>query len=100
SMRCTIAGPMRERQRIDGKSSEQPGRKLHRVSVTQDRSVSGGEDVARAFPLPASPYLDAAVFERERDRIFDRTWQLVARADELARIGDLKPNTVLDAQIL
>src|SRR4029077_2426098 len=99
-MRCTIAGPMRERQRIDGKSSEQPGRKLHRVSVTQDRSVSAGEDLARAFTLPASAYLDEAVFERERDRIFARTWQLVARTDELARVGDLKPTTILDEPIL
>src|SRR4029077_20781092 len=99
-MRCTIAGPMRERQRIDGKSSEQPGRKLHRVSVTQDRSVSAGEDLARAFTLPASAYLDESVFERERDRIFDRTWQLVARADGVAGIGVLKPTPVLEEPIL
>ena len=38
--------------------------------------MSAGEDLARAFTLPAGAYLDEAIFERERDRIFARTWQL------------------------
>jgi len=75
-------------------------RRLRRVSVTQDRSVSAGEDLARAFTLPASAYIDESVYRRERDRIFARTWQLVARADELSRVGDLKPATILDEPIL
>ena len=33
-------------------------------------------------------------------QIFGRSWQLVARADELARVGDLKPATILDEPIL
>jgi len=70
------------------------------VSITQDRSTSAGEDVARAFTLPASAYIDRSVHDRERDRIFARTWQLVARADELSRVGDLKPATILDEPIL
>jgi phenylpropionate dioxygenase-like ring-hydroxylating dioxygenase large terminal subunit len=70
------------------------------VSITQDRSVSAGEDLARAFTLPASAYVDASIYERERDRIFGRTWQLVARVDELVRVGDLKPTTILDEPIV
>src|SRR6267378_6300942 len=99
-MRSTIAGPMREPPPTVEKSWRQRGRRLRRVSVTQDRSVSAGEDLARAFTLPASAYVDEAVFERERDRIFARTWQLVARADELSRVGDLKPATILDEPVL
>src|SRR5256885_11624018 len=68
--------------------------------MTQDRPVSAGEDLACAFTLPASAYVDPSIYARERDRIFARTWQLVARADELSRVGDLKPATILDEPIL
>lgn len=45
-------------------------------------------DVARASTLPASWYRDPGLFERERDRVFARTWQLVGRAEQVARPGD------------
>ena len=83
----------RRRERRDESS-------LQRVSIAQPRPVGAGEDLARAFTLPASDYVDPAVFEREKSRIFGRTWQLVARADELARVGDLKPATILDEPVL
>src|SRR2546423_6490027 len=57
-------------------------------------------DVARASTLPSSAYLDPAIREREKDRIFARTWQLVAHRNELARPGDFKPTTILDEPIL
>src|SRR2546430_9552710 len=95
-MPSTIAGLMRGQPPTGAKWPECAERKLHCVSITQDRPVSAGEDLARAFTLPASAYIDEAVFERQRDRIFARTWQLVARADELAPVGDLKPATILD----
>ena len=57
-------------------------------------------DVSRASTLPSQVYLDPAVLEREKDRIFARTWQLVAHAGELARAGDFKPTTILDEPIL
>src|SRR5438067_2992062 len=95
----TTAGPMRDR-RPTVAPRRQRERRLRRVSVTQDRSVSAGEDLARAFTLPASAYIDESVYRRERDRIFARTWQLVARADELARMGDLKPTTILDEPVM
>src|SRR5438105_13202385 len=99
AMLSTTAGPMRER-RPTVALWRQRERRLRRVSVTQDRSVSAGEDVARAFTLPASAYIDRSVHDRERDRIFAGTWQLVARADDLSRVGDLKPATILDEPIL
>src|SRR5213593_3277173 len=91
---------MKGRPRIVARSRAYAERRLRRVSITQDRSVSAGEDLARAFTLPASAYLDEATFAKERDLIFGRSWQLVARADELARVGDLKPATILDEPIL
>src|ERR1700682_3073817 len=99
-MRSTIAGPMWRSSPISERRRGVAEAKLRRVSVTHDRSVSAGEDLARAFTLPASAYIDRSVYERERDRIFARTWQLVARADELSRVGDLKPATILDEPIL
>ena len=53
--------------------------------------------------------LDAAVvattsirlrLEREKELIFGRTWQLVARFDDLARPGDFVPATILDEPIV
>jgi len=57
-------------------------------------------DTARAATLPAELYLDPAVLHRETERIFGRTWQLVARADELARPGDFVPATIVDEPIV
>src|SRR6266478_9477802 len=57
-------------------------------------------DVARAHTLPKSMYIDPAILELEKDRIFSRTWQLVAHSSELARHGDFKPTTILDEPIL
>jgi choline monooxygenase len=44
--------------------------------------------VALAETLDASWYLDPQVFQREQDAIFARTWQAVARLDEVAKPGD------------
>src|SRR5436309_14031870 len=57
-------------------------------------------EVARASTLPSEMYRDPAVLELEKDRIFARTWQLVAHRGELARPGDFKPATILDEPIL
>ncbi len=56
--------------------------------------------LARAATLPSRYYLDPAYLELEKERIFGRTWQLVARADELQRVGDFVPVTVLDEPIV
>jgi choline monooxygenase len=58
------------------------------------------EPLARASTLPSSHYLDPAMLELERTRIFGRTWQLVAHWDDLAREGDFVPVTVLDEPIV
>ena len=57
-------------------------------------------DLARASTLPSRLYLDPNVLDLEKERIFGRTWQLVARADELARVGDFVPATIVDEPIV
>src|SRR6188768_1781003 len=56
--------------------------------------------LARAYTLSSSYYLDDGVFAREKEQIFGRTWQLVARLDDLARPGDFVPATILDEPIV
>ncbi|HYI23018.1 MAG TPA: SRPBCC family protein [Candidatus Limnocylindrales bacterium] len=56
--------------------------------------------LASASTLPARFYLEPSIFELERERIFGRTWQLVARLDDLARPGDFVPATILDEPIV
>jgi choline monooxygenase len=58
------------------------------------------DEVARASTIPSRMYLDPAVLEQEIDRIFARTWQLVAHRAELARPGDFKPTTIINEPIL
>jgi Rieske 2Fe-2S family protein len=55
--------------------------------------------LARASTLPSSFHIDESVFDRERELI-GRTWQLVARLDDLARPGDFVPATILDEPIV
>ena len=56
--------------------------------------------LSRAATLPSRYYIDPDVLEAEKERIFGRTWQLVARTDELQRIGDFVPVTVLDEPVV
>jgi choline monooxygenase len=57
-------------------------------------------DLARASTLPSRFYFDPAVLEQEKDRVFGRTWQLVARLDDLARPGDFVPAAILDEPLI
>ena len=41
-----------------------------------------------AYTIPASWYVDERLAELERQNVFGRTWQVVARADQLARPGE------------
>ncbi len=44
--------------------------------------------LSKATTLPSSWYLDPAFLEKERARIFHRTWQWVGRAEDVSRGGD------------
>jgi len=52
-------------------------------------------DIRRARTLPAAFYRDAAMFERIRERVFARSWQLVDGAEQAARPGTVVPFPLL-----
>ena len=54
--------------------------------MTADFSIDA--DVSRAWTLPSSLYTDPEVFKAEKEKIFSRTWQVVAHTSQLARAGD------------
>jgi choline monooxygenase len=56
--------------------------------------------LAQAATIPSRYYLDPAVLEAEKERVFGRTWQLVARAEDLGRVGDFVPASILDEPIV
>jgi choline monooxygenase len=45
-------------------------------------------DVARAWTLPSHLYTDPAQLEREKEKIFSCTWQVVGHSAQVARPGD------------
>jgi choline monooxygenase len=58
------------------------------------------EPTASAHTLSAHEYLSPEVYEKEREAIFSRTWQVVARTADLTRPGDFVPATILDEPIV
>lgn len=52
-------------------------------------------DIRLASTLPAEVYTDPAVFERLRETVFARSWQLVADEGDLAESGKHHPVTLL-----
>jgi choline monooxygenase len=53
------------------------------------------EEIRLARTLPASFYRDPAVFERVREKVFARSWQLVDGAEQVASPGAVLPFTFL-----
>ncbi len=45
-------------------------------------------DIARAWTLPSHLYTEAATFAAEKERIFERSWQVVGHRDQVANAGD------------
>jgi choline monooxygenase len=64
--------------------------------LAQSRSIP----LSRASTLPSRYYLEPSVLEAEKERVFGRTWQLVARLEDLARPGDFVPATIVDEPIV
>lgn len=57
-------------------------------------------DLATAATIPARWYLDPAALEREKERIFSRTWQLVGRVEQVRAGGDFFTCAVLDEPLV
>jgi choline monooxygenase len=69
-------------------------------SQPSDAPAAPQTPLARASTLPSRFYTDPSIYDREVEQIFGRTWQLVARADELARVGDFVPAMVVDEPVV
>jgi phenylpropionate dioxygenase-like ring-hydroxylating dioxygenase large terminal subunit len=53
--------------------------------ANSSRTAKAGLDLG---PVPTEPYRSAEHFQLERDRVFGRSWLLVAREEEVAQPGD------------
>jgi choline monooxygenase len=61
------------------------------MEATLEQILSSYDDRApleQAFTIPASWYVDPRIAELERLNVFSKTWQLVARTDQVANPGD------------
>jgi choline monooxygenase len=56
--------------------------------ATSRDGFSVDSDIARAWTLPSSLYTAPDAFEKEKERIFARTWQVVGRCDQVANAGE------------
>jgi choline monooxygenase len=66
-------------------------------STTLDWSPA---DQAAGLTLPAPYFYDPGVFARERERIFFRSWHLVAHQSELAEPGAFVSHAILDQSVV
>jgi len=58
------------------------------------------ETLSRASTLPSSLYSDPEVLGAETRNVFARTWQLIGRADQIARVGQYFTTTVAGEPVL
>lgn len=58
------------------------------------------ERLGHSRTLPSRWYTDPEVLEREKANVFYRTWQLVARSDQLSSPGDYVTATVADESVV
>ena len=72
------------------------------MSLQQDvRAVRGfGPDPERSATLPGRYYYDPEIYEREKEAIWFRTWQLVGYLHDLREPGDFITADLLDQKIL
>jgi choline monooxygenase len=62
-------------------------------------TFSVAEDIRDAHTLPARVYVDPAVFDVQRERVFARSWQLVGDIDQVSVPGQVRPVTFLDGML-
>jgi choline monooxygenase len=56
-------------------------------------------DIAQASTLPAKFYSDANIFAAQRERVFARSWQLIADSDSVKAPGQVNPITMLEGML-
>ena len=75
------------------------------MAVTNLRSAGAGEkrvaaDPEHGYALPARYCMDDEIFEREKETIFYRTWQVVCHTSDLGEFGSYVTHSVLDQNIM
>lgn len=68
--------------------------------VTPVKREQIAPEIARSWTLPASVYLDPAIFEREKKELFAHTWQIVGRCDQVSKPGDFFTAELLGEPLL
>jgi phenylpropionate dioxygenase-like ring-hydroxylating dioxygenase large terminal subunit len=68
--------------------------------LTQPNSANLADDLDRGISLPSSWYTDPAIVAREHERIFRRTWQYVARGEQLQNLGDYVTGVAGDVPVV
>jgi len=64
--------------------------------VVVDKSLAIEDDIKRAETLPAEVYAGLEYYERARERVFARSWQLIGDTDGLKSPGSVVPATMLE----
>ncbi len=67
--------------------------------MPSERAFTIHEDIHRAATLPSWVYSDPQVLDRLRERVFARSWQLVADTDRLKAPGQVLPFTLLEGHL-
>jgi len=64
------------------------------------RSYNDQDPLEQASTIPAAWYVDKEIAELERQAVFGRTWQVVARADQLQRPGQFVTAELADEPLV
>jgi carnitine monooxygenase subunit len=57
------------------------------------------EDAERSWTLPARYYVDPAIYEAEREKIFFKSWQYVGHKSQLPKPGDYVTGYIIDQPV-
>src|ERR1700676_1208381 len=70
-------------------------------SIEQILSIyDAGAPLAEASTIPAPWYTDPRIAELERANVFSRTWQLIARTEQLRNSGDFVSARIADEPVV
>ncbi|MBY8977528.1 Rieske 2Fe-2S domain-containing protein [Rhodobacteraceae bacterium NNCM2] len=71
----------------------------HKTDVMPALDLPITEEANRSYTLPSSWYVDPAIYEREKEAIFYRTWQYVAHKSMFYEPGDYVTVKICDQNI-
>ncbi len=69
------------------------------IVIKRQADVPVDDDAGKAYTMPAKYYLDADVFEQEKDNVFYREWHYVTHLSKLSKPGDFVSLKIADESI-